>query len=59
MAVPITADTFRMIASDTLDAIFREVYGEKSFENEYMVKVNFDGQDTIQVRNNRDADDIL
>jgi len=45
MAVPITAKTFKMLVADALDGVFREVYGEKSFENEYMVEVNFDGQD--------------
>ena len=54
MAVPITSKTFKMIVADALDGVFREVYGEKSFENEYMVEVEFDGQDEIQIRNNRD-----
>jgi hypothetical protein len=58
MATPITVKTFRDIVTKSLDKIFTEVYGEVSFENEYMVEVNFDGQDEIQVRNNRNDDDI-
>lgn len=57
MAAPITAKTFKMIVADALDGVFREVYGEKSFENEYMIEVNFDEQDEIQVRNSR-GDDV-
>ena len=57
MATPITASTFKMLVADALDGVFREVYGDKSFENNYMVEVEFDGQDTIQVRNNR-GDDV-
>jgi hypothetical protein len=58
MATPITASTFRSIVENSLNKVFDEVYGEKSFENEYMVEVNFDGQDKIQVRNNRNDDDV-
>ena len=47
MAVPMTSKTFKMIVADALDGVFREVYGEKSFENEYMVEVEFDGQDEL------------
>lgn len=53
MAVPMTSKTFKMIASDALDAIFRDTYGMQSFENEYMVEVNFDGQDEFERINAR------
>jgi hypothetical protein len=57
MATPITASTFRSIVENSLNKVFDEVYGEKSFENEYMIEVNFDEQDEIQVRNSR-GDDV-
>ena len=55
MATPITAKTFKMIAGDALDAVFREAYGEKTFENEYMMEVNFE-ETAIRVSDIRDDD---
>lgn len=55
MATPITAKTFKMIVADALDGVFREVYGEKSFENEYMVEVNFE-ETTVYLSDVRDND---
>lgn len=57
MATPITVKTFRDTVTKSLDKIFAESYEARSFENEYMIEVNFDEQDEIQVRNSR-GDDV-
>ena len=59
MATPITASTFRSIVENSLNKVFDEVYATHTSNEQYMVEVNFDGQDEIQVRNNRDANGIL
>jgi hypothetical protein len=58
MATPITASTFRSIVENSLNKVFDEVYATHTSNEQYMVEVNFDGQDEIQVRNNRNDDDV-
>lgn len=48
MAVPMTSSVFKSIVENSLNKIFDEVYSEKSFENEYMVEVDFDEQDELK-----------
>jgi hypothetical protein len=56
MATPITASAFRNIVESSLNKVFDEVYDTHMGNEQYMVEVEFDGQDTIQVRNNRNDD---
>jgi hypothetical protein len=45
MATPITASTFRSIVENSLNKVFDEVYATHTSNEQYMIEVNFDGQD--------------
>jgi hypothetical protein len=58
MAVPMTSSAFRNVVESALNKVFDEVYATHTSNEQHMVEVEFDGQDEIQVRNNRNDDDV-